>query len=291
MRLGGPIFKQVKNIKELIDVHRKFGFAATYCPYIADRTERKECKSAFAEADIIFAEYGAYGINILDTNKNNSEKNIEEICKRLEYADQMGALCCVMLGGTVQTGGWGQPGGWGHANPENLSEKSFYKTVEIVQRIIDSVKPDKTKLVMETESYLLPDNPQIYLDLLKAVDRPSFAVHLDPVNIISSPRLFYYNADFIKECFAKLGPWIVSCHAKDVLIYNHATVYINETYLGNGFLDYGVYLNEISKLEIPPPLMIEHLNEYQLVKACDYIFKKAEETGVHFKYSELREAK
>ena len=290
MRLGGPIFKPVKNLKEVIDAHRKAGFAASYCPYIVDRIEREECKSAFAEADIIFAEYGAYGLNILDTDKNNSEKNITEICKRLEYADQMGALCCVMLGGTVQTGGWGQPGGWGHANPENLSEKSFNKTIEIVQHIIDSVKPEKTKLVIETESYLLPDNPQVYLDLLKTIDRPSFAVHLDPVNIISSPRLFYYNADFIKECFAKLGPWIVSCHAKDVLIYNHATVSINETYLGNGFLDYGVYLKEINKLETPPPLMIEHLNEEQIIKASKYIFKIAEENGIQFKHSELREA-
>ncbi len=68
-----------------------------------------------------------------------------------------------------------------------MSEKSFDETVVTIQGILDRVKPDTTKLVMETESYVLPDSPEIYARLIEAIDRPGFAVHLDPVNIISSP--------------------------------------------------------------------------------------------------------
>jgi sugar phosphate isomerase/epimerase len=284
MRLGGPIFKKVNGFEEEVALHKKLGFGAAYCKYIEHPSEREAYKLAFAEADIVLAEFGAYCINILDTDAVLRQKNIDEICRRLEQSDEMGARCCVIHGGSVETGGWGD------ANPLNMSEKSFAETVTIVQGILDSVEPQTTKLVMETESYLMPDSPEIYARLIEAIDRPSFAVHLDPVNIISSPWRYYNNAQFIKRCFAILGPWIVSCHAKDLnMPPKHATVRIDETYIGDGVLDYDTYLKEIDKLTPPPTLMIEHLNESQLIKGLKYIFKKAEQAGITFEGSEQRE--
>jgi len=69
----------------------------------------------------------------------------------------------------------------------------------------------------------------------------------------------------------------------------HATVQIDETYIGDGVLDYNTYLKEIDKLDPPPTLMIEHLNESQLIKGLKFIFKKAEEIGITFEGSEHRE--
>lgn len=284
MRIGGPIFKQVDSVEEAVALHRKLGYGAAYCKYIEDPVKRKEHIKAFSEADIVLAEMGAYCINILDTDKKLRQNNIDEICKRLERADEMGVRCCVMHGGSVETGGWGD------ANPQNISEKSFAETVEIVQNIIDIVKPQNTKLVMETESYLLPDSPEIYARMIEAINRSEFAVHLDPVNIISSPRRFYNNTQFLKRCFAVLGPRIVSCHAKDMnMPSKHATVQIDETYIGDGVLDYNTYLAEIDKLKPSPTLMIEHLNESQLIKGLRYIFAKAHEVGISFEGSQYRE--
>ena len=284
MRLGGPIFRKVDSFEEEVALHKKLGFGAAYCKYFDDPAKREAYKQAYTEADIVLAEFGAYVINILDTDPTLRQKNIEEICRRLEQADEMGARCCVIHGGSVETGDWG------NANPLNMSEKSFAETVAIVQDILDRVKPQTTKLVMETESYLFPDSPEIYARLIEAIDRQSFAVHLDPVNIIASPRRYYFNAQFIKRCFAILGPWIVSCHAKDLnMPPKHATVQIDETYIGNGILDYSTYLLEIEKLNPQPTLMIEHLNESQLVKGLNFIFRKAEELGITFEGSEFRE--
>jgi sugar phosphate isomerase/epimerase len=284
MRLGGPIFRKVNRIEKEIALHRKLGFGAAYCKYIEDPYQKQEYKMAYAEANIVLAEFGAYCLNILDTDQALRQKNIDEICRRLEYADEMGVRCCVIHGGSVETGDWG------NANPLNMSEKSYAETVTIVQGIIDRVKPETTKLVMETESYLLPDSPEIYARLIEAIDRPGFAVHFDPVNIISSPWRFYNNAQFLKRCFALLGPRIVSCHAKDLnMPPKHATVQIDETFIGDGVLDYDTYLKEINKLTPPPTIMIEHLNESQLIKGLKFIFKKAEENGISFEGSECRE--
>ena len=284
MRLGGPIFQKFDSVAEEVALHRKLGFGAAFCRHIEDSGERLTYKKAFAEADIVLAEFGAYCLNILDTDKALRQKNIEEICRRLSYADEMGVRCCVIHGGSVETGDWG------NANPLNMSEKSFSETVAIVQGILDRVNPKTTKLVMETESYLFPDNPEIYARLIEAVDRPAFAVHFDPVNIIVNPRDFYFNAQFLKNSIARLGPWIVSCHAKDInMPPKHATVQIDETYIGDGVLDYHTYLREINKLSPPPTLMIEHLNESQLIKGLKFIFKQAEEVGITFEGSEARE--
>jgi sugar phosphate isomerase/epimerase len=260
-----------------VDYHKRFGFSAAYAPLIEDSGKLAELRAAFSEANILFAEYGAYGINLLDTDPTGRQENIDELCRRLEYADRAGARCCVMHGGSFETGGWGRP------NAANFSERAFEETVRGVQTIVDAVRPASAKLVMETEKWVLPDNPDVYRRLVTAIDRPAFGVHLDPVNIVSSPRLFQATGAFVHECLEKLGAYIVSCHAKDVITVDTYPYYITETYAGGGgVLDYGTYLSELAKLGADVPLMIEHLNAEQLPKAVDFLQRAAEEAGVAF---------
>ncbi|MFB5192441.1 sugar phosphate isomerase/epimerase family protein [Alicyclobacillus fastidiosus] len=283
MRLGGPIFEQVDDLDELVKAHQRLGYSAAYCKYVKDPYEREEYKQAFQEADIVLAELGAYCISISEPDPKQREMNIQKVIDRLCKAEEMGAKCCVMHGGSYNTDGCVQ----GH--PDNFSEANIEHNVRVIQRILDEVQPVHTKLVLETESYVLPDSPDLYLQLFNEVNRPGFGMHLDPVNMIISPRHFYYNGDFVRECFAKMGPHIVSCHAKDTTLVDHATVQISETFVGNGFLDYDVYLSQLMKLPSEPPLMIEHLSQQELPRALNYLFSKADELGFSFKHSELRE--
>jgi len=284
MRLGGPIFEgDIRDTAEWIRRHRRLGFSAAYSPYIADPAERQEFKHALREADIVLAEFGAYCINISHPDAQRREENIAEIARRLRRAEEMGARCCVMHGGSYNGSGCVK------AHPENFSERNVEHNVRTIQRILDEVRPEQTKLVLETESYVLPDSPDLYLHMLKAIDRPGFAVHLDPVNITLSPRRVYHSGDFIRDCFTQLGPYIVSCHAKDTNLVDHATVQITETYLGNGTLDYGAYLTELGRLHPDTTLMIEHLNAEQLPSALRYVFGKAAALGLAFKGAESRE--
>lgn len=276
MRLGGPAFDIPEEPQALVDYHRQNGFSAAYMKRIGDKVKRDEIVAAYAEANIILAEFGAYGINILETDDALRQKNFDEICDRLVYADEVGIRCCVIHGGSYETGGWGKP------NPENFSEKAFDDTVKAVQTIVDRVQPKYAKLVMETEKYVFPDAPDIYLRLIEAVDRNGFGVHLDPINIVSSPKLLYKNGELVKDCFDKLGPYIVSCHSKDVTTIDHYPYHIIESYTGDGQLDYNVYLMELAKLDNDIPMMIEHLNAQQLPIARDFLQKKASALGLSF---------
>lgn len=276
MRLGGPAFDIPEDPQALVTYHQQNGFSAAYMKRIEDKSKRDEIASAYASANIIMAEYGAYGINILETNSQLRQKNFDEICDRLAYADEVGIRCCVIHGGSYETGGWGKP------NPKNFSQQAFDDTVEAVQTIVDKVQPSRAKLVMETEKYVFPDDPDIYLKLIEAIDRDGFGVHLDPINIVSSPKLLYDNGTFIRECFAKLGPHIVSCHSKDVTTVDRYPYHITETYTGDGQLDYDAYLLELANLDADTPLMIEHLKAEQLPAARDFLLKKADALGLSF---------
>jgi len=141
---------------------------------------------------------------------------------------------------------------------------------------------------LETENCYLPDNPDVYLEMIEAVDRPGFAVHLDPTNIISSVRRYYFSGDFIRECFAKLDPYIRSCHAKDIDM-GRTPNFLVRTFAGNGELDYDTFLTEIVKLEADVPLMIEHVTEPQMKWSRDYIYERAEAVGIRMKNSEFRQ--
>ena len=85
----------------------------------------------------------------------------------------------------------------------------------------------------------------------------------------------------IKECFAKLGPHIKSCHAKDILLRDDLTTHLDETRPGMGNLDYRTYVKELAKLDADVPLMLEHLaDEKSYAAAGEYIRSIAAEEGI-----------
>jgi sugar phosphate isomerase/epimerase len=128
---------------------------------------------------------------------------------------------------------------------------------------------------------MYPDSADNYVELIKAVDRARFAVHLDPANLVCSPQRYFYNGAIIRECCEKLGPLIRSCHAKDVLLAEKMTVHIDEVRPGLGGLHYCVFLREVAKLHPDTPLMLEHLaTEEEYDAAAAHIRSVAKEVGV-----------
>jgi len=129
----------------------------------------------------------------------------------------------------------------------------------------------------------LPDGPDSYVKLIRAVDRKAFGVHLDVCNIINAPARFYRNADVIRECFAKLGPSIISCHAKDLQWVTEMNVHFLEVVPGRGEMDYKTYLTELAQCPVEAPLMLEHLTSAQeYEEGKQYILRMGREAHVSF---------
>jgi sugar phosphate isomerase/epimerase len=276
IRLGGPVFLKSDDPRELAREHRRLGYSAAYCPEAkAEDTARvREIEKAFAAENVVIAEVGAW-VNMLDPDAEKRAKNLHYVAERLALAEAVGARCCPDIAGSYNPKVWYGP------HPKNLSQEFFDATVENCRRLIDEVKPKRTKFTIEMMGWNLPDSPDSYLKLLRAVDRPAFAVHMDVCNGINSPEKFYRNSEFITECFRKLGPWIASCHAKDLQWIPELNVHFLEVIPGRGEMDYRTYLSEISRLPVDAPLMLEHLKtaeEYDEGKR--YIMKVAREAGL-----------
>ncbi|MGH9613158.1 MAG: sugar phosphate isomerase/epimerase family protein, partial [Bryobacteraceae bacterium] len=203
--------------------------------------------------------------------------NMDYIVERMALAEAVGARCCVDIAGTYNPTVWYGP------NPKNLSKEFFDATVENCRRVIDAIKPKRTKFTIEMMGWSIPDGPDVYVKLIHAVDRPAFGVHLDVCNGINSPTRFYKNADYTRECFAKMGRWIMSCHAKDLHWVTELNVHFLEVVPGRGEIDYRPYLRGIADMPTEAPLMLEHLKtaeEYD--EGQRYIRKIAGEIGVKF---------
>ena len=278
IRLGGPIFLRTDDPRELAREHKRLGYSAAYCPSakVDDRARVSEIEKAFAAESVVIAEVGAW-VNMLDPDPEKRGKNLRYVIERLALAEAVGARCCPDIAGSYNPTVWYGP------HPKNLSQEFFDATVENCRRVIDEVKPKRTKFTIEMMGWSLPDGPDAYLKLLRAVDRSGFAVHMDVCNGINSPTKFYRSGEFISECFRKLGPWIASCHAKDLQWIPEMNVHFVEVVPGRGEVDYRTYLTELSKLPVDAPLMLEHLKtaeEYDEGKR--YIRKVGGELGLAF---------
>jgi len=256
MRLGGPVFLETQDPALLAREHRRLGYGAAYCPdfaSLADLKAVREIERSFSAENVIIAEVGAWR-NMLDPDSVKRTANLDYVVQRCALADEIGARCCVDIAGSFNRDSWYGP------DPHNLTPDFFDKTVQNCRYILDHVKPKRTRFTIEMMGWSLPDGPDSYLDLIKAVDRKAFAVHLDICNGINSPRRFYENAQFTRECFKKLGPWIISCHGKDLKWIVEYNVRFQEVAPGKGQIDYGTYLEEIARLDRDVPLMLEHLS-------------------------------
>ena len=267
MRLGGPLFKPFDDPEGWIAALKYHGYTAATTP-IRD-TDDSNLISAYAQAaqenDIVIAEVPAFGNNPISPDKETRKQGLETCQQRLALADQIGARCCVNVAGS-------RAERWAAPHEDSYTDETFDLIVQSVRDIIDAVNPTRSFYTMEMMPWMIPDSADSNLALLKAVDRKQFAVHFDPVNIINSPRRYFNNGALIKECFDKLGPYIKSCHAKDILMHDKLTVHLDEVQPGLGNLDYVTFLTELNKLDPDTPLMLEHLKgEEPYSQAADHI--------------------
>ena len=217
----------------------------------ADATLISEYVSEAASHDLMIAEVGIWR-NAISPNPEEAARNLNYSIRQLALADYVGARCCVNVAGSMGKR-------WDGGYRENFSEEAFDKTVSMVQTVIDAVKPTKTTFSIESMPWMIPTGPEEYLKLIKAVDRKEFSAHLDIINMINTPERYFFSTEFLEENFHLLGPYIRSCHLKDIQLLDDYTFCLKECACGEGSFNIRRYIELATSVDPDMPMIIEHL--------------------------------
>jgi len=278
MRLGAPVFG-FNTADEWIKAHERKGYKAAYWPLRDDAPEARvsEFVRATADNDIVIAEVGIWN-NMLDPDPAKRSENFDKAVKRLETAERVGARCCVNISGSRSPL-------WDGPDMRNLTEETYWMVVEDTRRLIDAVDPKNTRYTLEPMPWMFPHDEQDVLRLIKDIDRPAFAAHVDMVNLVNSYDKYIATGAMTDRFFGALKPHIRSVHLKDTrIIPDRLTLHIDEALPGEGEFDYPALLRNCAALDEDLPMMIEHLRgEEEYDRAAANIRRIAAEMGLSFK--------
>lgn len=275
MRLGLSSSLEHKTPEEWGKRQRDLGCRAVNFPvdYRTDQELIDRYERAAAENGLMIAEVGAW-CNPVSLDEKTRDEAIARCIGQLKLADRLQARCCVNVAGS-------RGKRWDGAYRENLTEETWDLTVKSIQLILDEAKPVNSFYTIEPMPWIYPMSPEEYLELIKAVDRPKFAVHMDVFNWITSPRRYLCNEEFMEECFRLLGPYIRSCHLKDVLLRQEFTMQLQETACGQGEINLEKYAQLIQHTDPEMPVIIEHLeSDDAYLQSLSYVKKRFEDAGI-----------
>jgi sugar phosphate isomerase/epimerase len=265
-------------IRECVD--RGFRAAPSPAVDLDDQDAIRHTRDEFQKADILLAETAAW-VNPLDPDPVLRSKARADIARALALADELGAACCTTVSGSFASSD--TPDSHVGHHPDNFTPEALGAVVEWVREVLRDVQPKRSYLTLEMCPWAVVDGPEVYRKLLEIVDNPRLAVHLDPANSMSSPRALFQSAGVIRDLFEQLGPWVKSCHAKDVAFFgNPAVVALKEVPPVTGYMDYRQFLRCIGSLGTDMPLIMEHLPDREsYVASAERIRVVAELEQVH----------
>lgn len=274
MYLGISSSLEHNSPKEWAAKHKALGLETVVFPVNCDEDEETimAYKNAADEVGLIIAEVGIWR-NTLAADPNERKHWIDYAIRQLRMADAIGAACCVNVVGTPYGPRW--DGGYRN----NFSSELWKMAVGMIRQIIDSARPVRTKFCIESMPWMIPSSPDEYLRLIEDVDRAEFGTHLDVVNMITTPKRYFYNDEFLKECFQKLHGTIVSCHLKDILLKQDYTFQLQECACGKGTLNIELYTQLATKENPHMPMIIEHLTtDEEYMTSVQYVRERLRKT-------------
>ena len=278
MLLGGTVTGSWKTPEEWEALLVKSRFRAITAPF--DCQTDPETIAAYRRIcerhGVVIAEIGVWK-NLFDPDPRKAAEAQDYARGQLALADAAGIACCVNIAVTSSAAGWDA------ADPDNFTEQTYARIVGSIRGIIDAVKPARAFYCLEPMSWMVPDSPDGYLQLIQDVDRPQFAAHMDFVNMINCPRRYLAPEAFIDECFRKLAPYIRSTHIKDTRMHpTRLTTILEECAPGEGTLNFADVLGIIDRwLPADAPVLLEHMTTFEAYAAAyDYLCAAATGAGI-----------
>ena len=278
MLLGGTVAGNYTGPEEWEQLLVRSRFKAVTAPFscLTPRKETDAYRAVCERRGVMIAEIGVWK-NIFDPDPAAAQEALAYAEGQLALADELDIPCCVNIAGTAGSAGWDA------ADPSNFTNETYERIVESVRGLLDRVAPKRAFYCLEPMPWMIPDSPDVYLQLIRDVDRPQFGAHMDFVNMINCPRRYLAPEAFIEECFSRLAPMIKSTHIKDSRMHpTNLTTILEECSPGEGALDFGAVLEIIDRtMPADAPVLLEHMTTFEEYdRAYTYLSEIASGRGI-----------
>jgi sugar phosphate isomerase/epimerase len=243
-------------------------------PLEADPRDIERVKSAFHESDLEICQANGW----YEALVNPDDEIRAEGVRGLQALTRIGRMVNAPTT-YVRPGGVNPRGHW-YAHPDNHSVQTFDRLVDSLKKVGRVAQAEGMILAIEGHVLSPLDSPQRIRDVLDAVASPALKFNTDPVNFIGTVKDVHDTRQILNQLFDMVGPDTVAGHAKDVTILDALVVHIEEVLIGNGTLDYSLFLTRFQEFNPDGYLMVEHLPDEKVPLARKALVEKAQAIGI-----------
>jgi sugar phosphate isomerase/epimerase len=256
-----------------------------------DSLNREKClhiRNAFRDANLPIVAISGY-TNLVHPNLIKRKENIDNLKTLLKFARDLGSPYVVS-----ETGTFNEASDWVY-HKKNGTEEAY--------EAINGIVTDLTKFAYDHGSVFLIENyvnniigtVNQVLRLFSDINHPALGLLMDPTNYFSEVNIDDVDGE-LNRIFNALGDKIKITHAKDCkraenTAEKHADIDADESHTfrgagsvelpapGLGILNYDLYLKRLSAIHPNIPLIIEHLEENDILRAKEFIDEKLKKVG------------
>jgi sugar phosphate isomerase/epimerase len=230
-----------------------------------------EMKAALKENDVQF--YGIHAwANILDSDMDAQRAAVRHYIDTVGLAERFGLEFILTHTGGRSSKAKDRP------HPENHTKMAWEISVNNTKEVISSTSGSKIALAFEAVNSCNNNTPQSHVRLKEDVGDDRVKVTLDPTNMLHAGT-YFRTSELIQTCFDLLGEDICYAHAKDKTWTSMMPSFEAAT-LGDGGMDFEVYLANLSRMKYPRALLIEHLPQEQYAPSKKHLMDTAAKLGV-----------
>lgn len=186
---------------------------------------------------------------------------------RTEGIRRLGVLAsrCHALGSNVITlcTGTRDPDNMWRYHVGNREPSAWEDLLATMRKLVRFAEEFDITLAFEPEVVNVVNSAEKAKQLLEAVASPRLRVAFDPANLIR-PSDLSDTRSVLRKAIAHLGPYIALSHAKDVAPPDPGGTECRRVSLGNGVLDYKLYLDLLKSAQFRGALIMHDLEEAEV---------------------------
>jgi sugar phosphate isomerase/epimerase len=214
-----------------------------------------------AKQGVRVAVLGCY-INPINPNQEERRYEIDRFKEHLRYARDFGTSLVATETGRLDT--------YLKEYPNDYKEKAWTVLRETIEELAEQAEKYGVIAAIEPATSLTIHSTEGMLRMLEEVPSPNLGVLIDPCNLMDADNISRQD-EVMEEAFRALAARTVLIHAKDIVKNEQGS--FEYTGLGNGLLNYPLFLKLVRQHKPFIDITLEGITEDLLPSSLDYFTK------------------